>query len=189
MTLPIENILPFAPDLITTGGKDLSQYMRDLTNTLQSQYRDVAEAINGNQRSSDIVISEGSYMPELYGGTVAGSFTYTDRSGYVYRQGLLVDLWGDIKWSAVGGATGILILKLPYKVAIVNPNTAPFIGHVQTDGLTYTTGDNISINAISDTFQAVFYNYGSGIPNGTQSVTATGRIIFNIRYIGQGIEL
>jgi hypothetical protein len=184
MTLPTTTILPLHSERIKEGGEDLDSYLRELVFTLQRQYEDIAQAVNGDIRND---VSQGSkqFLPTLNGST-PGTFTYTKQVGWVLRQGLMVDVWGDVAWSSAGTAAGNLFVELPYKVAI--SETMPFVGIVQPSAVVYTGGTGIVINAIGDTYRGEFWNVGDGFTTANQSVVAAGRLIFHIRYLGQGIE-
>ena len=132
-------------------------------------------------------MSQGSkqFLPTLDGST-PGTFTYTHQTGWVLRQGLMVDVWVDVEWSATGTAAGDLFVELPYKVAV--SEQMPFVGIVQPSAITYTGGTEIVINAINDTYRGEFWNTGDGFTTANQSVVSSGRLIFHIRYLGQGIE-
>ena len=98
----------------------------------------------------------------------------------------MVDAWGDISWTGVGGATGNLFVELPYKVALTD--NMPFVGVVQPSAFAYTAGTDVVINGISNTFRGEFWNTGNGVTTARQAVVASGRVIFHIRYIGQQNE-
>jgi len=186
LTLPTNIILPFQTDHINSQEpRDMENYLRELNFSLERMYEDVAQGINGNIRSN-FGVGRQNWIPTLKGTGTAGSFTYTHQSGWAFRQGLLVDAFFDVEWSAVGGAAGNLYIELPYKVALAN--NMPFVGVVQSSVLAYTGGTGIVINAISDTFRGEFWNTGSAFATANQAVTATGRLIANIRYIGQQNE-
>ena len=101
----------------------------------------------------------------------------------MYRRGIIVDVWFDVLWSGVGTAANNLYLNLPYKVALSDEK--PFIGVVQPSSITCTTGTEIVINAIPDTYRGEFWNTGSGVATGNQQVVASGQLIGYLTYIGQ----
>lgn len=62
----------------------------------------------------DSLISQGavkSWLPEVYGSTVAGTPTYTSRLGYFYKTGKLITLICDIRLSNIGGLQGNVLIK------------------------------------------------------------------------------
>lgn len=180
--LPTDVILPIHSDFITSGNKnDLEKYLREFVFSLQEMYSNISQAINGTFRN-DFGNGSNLWVPVLDGETTSGTFTYTHQSGYVYRQGILVDVWFDVQWSSAGTAAGDLYLILPYKVALVNQ--IPFVGLIQSSILTYTAGTSIHINGETDTYKGKFYNSGSGFTTATQQVVASGRLIGHLRYIG-----
>ena len=186
MTLPTNIILPFnTEDLNGNDPKDIQAYLKELNDSLQRMYEDISFAVNGTIRSN-YAIGRQNWRPVLKGTTADGSFTYVNRAGWALRQGLMVDAWGDISWTGVGGATGNLFVELPYKVAL-SDNT-PFVGVVQPSAFAYTGGSGMVINGISNTFRGEFWNTGTGFTTARQAVVASGRVIFHIRYIGQQNE-
>lgn len=189
MSLPVNIQLPLLTDFYKADDPDsLRSYNRELIYAIQTMYEDIANELNGTIRS-DSQVQRSQWKPVL-NGTVSGTFTYTHQVGWVFRRGLLIDVWGDVKWTSPGTASGSLYVELPYAVAVSDEK--PFVGVVQSSSITYTTGTGIVINAIpsttSDSYQAQFWNVGNGIPTGNQSVVSSGQLIFNIRYLGKDDE-
>lgn len=186
MTLPTNIILPLHAEHITSGDpKDLEKYLRELNFSLQKMYEQLAQGINGDIRA-DYGQGRQKWVPVLKGTSTEGTFTYSHQSGWVLRQGIVTDVWGDVEWTGSGTAAGNLYVELPYKVALTNDK--PFVGVVQSSTLAYTGGTGIVVNGISDTYRGEFWNVGSGFATANQSVVAAGQLIFHIRYIGQGEE-
>lgn len=189
MTLPKTSILPLRTDQIREGGESLEKYMRELIFSLQRQYEDIAQAVNGDFRR-DIDSLQFQWTPTVKDSLAdTTTFTYSanHRTGWVYREGLLVDVWFDIEWSAASGATaGNMYLEAPYLVA--DSQNKPFVGVVQTSNLTYTAGVYCTLNAIPGTRRIEVWNVGNGIATGQQSSATSGGLIGHIRYVGQTIE-
>lgn len=186
MTVPTNIIFPTHPDgLLTADPKDIERYFRELNFTLQQMYEQLAQGINGDIKA-DFAIQRQQWVPILKGTSTPGSFTYTNQYGWVLRQGLLVDVWFDVSWSASGGAAGNLYVELPYEVALSNGK--PFVGVVQSSTLAYTGGTGIVVNAISSTYRGEFWNVGSGFTTANQAVVASGQLIGHLRYIGKQDE-
>jgi hypothetical protein len=183
LTLPSNIIFPLRGDFSDFG--DIDRYLRDLIFQLQRMYEDLAEGVNGDIKSS-VAVQNSQWTPTLIGTTTPGSFTYTHQVGWVLRRGLMTDVYGDIAWSASGGAAGNLYVELPYQVA--NSEEMPFPGVVQPSSVTYTAGTNLVINAIPNTFRGEFWCVGTGIATTNQAVVATGRLIFHLRYLGVSDE-
>lgn len=181
MTLPTNIILP-SP---TTNPEDQIKYIQELVASLQRMYEDMTDKINGNFRS-DYGQEGDIWTPILKGTTADGSFTYSNQTGWALRQGIMVDAWFDISWSATGGATGNLYIELPYQVAI--SNGMPFVGVVQPSDFAFTGGTGIVINGIQNTFRGELWNVGSGFTTARQAVVSSGRLIGHIRYIGVEFE-
>lgn len=179
MTLPTDIILPEPEDF----SSDPSEYIANLIDKLQDMYEDVASNVNGTFRNeSDVDGSE--WIPTLTGSATAGSFTYTSQIGWVFRQGIMVDVWGQISWSATT-ATGNLVVNLPYQST---KSSAPFIGTCSTSGITYGSGTYPNLSAISGSYTANIVTSGSAATSSTLPVVASGSINFYIRYIGVSDE-
>jgi hypothetical protein len=180
MTLKTDLILPEPTDFTDAP----AEYVERLVNELEDMYEEVANNVNGTFRN-DAFVDGSEWIPTLIGSSTAGTFTYTSQYGWVYRQGLLIDVWGQISWSA-STATGNLIVELPYLVTRTSGNA--FIGTCITSGITYGSGTCVAISAISNTFTANITLYGSGISSSNLSVTSSGTISFHLRYIGVSDE-
>ena len=183
MTLPSNLILP-PPSDASKNPEDLQKYLKELTYTIQSMYDDVSQTINGDFKL-DSAGGVFKWTPTL-STSASETFTYTNQYGISLRQGLLVDLWFDIEWSATSGTTGNLYLDLPYKSLLTNG--MPFLGVVQADGITFTGGTGIVINATPNSYLGEFYNVGSGFATANQLVVSSGRVIGHLRYVGQNYE-
>jgi len=182
MTLPSTIYIPVKSDDILSGEPEkLDNFFHEYTHIIQEMYEDIAAAVNGNIKN-DQSESGNNWVPTL-DGSVSGSFTYVNQTGWVKRQGLMVQVWGDIEWSAPVTATGNLFINLPYKVA--NSAKMPFMGVVQPSNLAFTAGTNCVMNGIPNTLKAEIWNTGTGIPTANQLVVNDGRLIFYLTYIGQ----
>jgi hypothetical protein len=186
LTLPTNILLPPPGEFANTSNpEDLRAYLKELNFTLQRMYERLAEGVNGDIRS-DFGQGRSLWTPILKGTTTEGAFTYTHQAGWALRQGLMVDVWFDVQWSSAGGAAGNLYIELPYKVALSNQK--PFVGAVQSSGVTYTGGTGIVVNGIQNTFRGEFWNTGSGFTTANQAVAGSGQLIGHLRYIGQQDE-
>lgn len=178
MTLPVETQLPLSTHLIRTGNPtQLMEYMRELVRKLQENYRNMAQNINGEIRD---------FPPVMMDTDTATTYTYTHQIGWYFRQGLMVDYWFDVLWTAIdtGTPTGDLYVQLPYEAFDVEEK--PFVGVLQTSTLAYGAGlTTLTINAIPATFRGEIW--GSGSAAATANVTANtsaGQLIGHIRYVG-----
>ena len=186
MTLPSNIIFPLHDRYLQNKNpEDLQAYMLELTYTLQRMYEDISQAVNGDLKS-DFQTQRKQWIPVLDGTGTSGTFTYTNQYGVVLRQGLMVDVWFDVTWSSTGSAAGNLFLELPYEVSLANGK--PFVGVVQSSGITYTGGTGIVINAIQGAYRGEFWNVGSGFTTANQSVVGSGQLIGPLRYIGKSDE-
>lgn len=185
MTVPSTINFPVQDELRNNPNPaHLQKYMLELIFQLQDMYQQLAQGINGDI-IADFTESPFTWTPTIFdSGDTTTTFTYTHQHGWALRQGLLVDCWFDVSWSAASaGLTGNLYLQLPYKVAVTNQK--PFVGVVQPSGITYTGGTECVINAISDTFKGEIWNVGSGFTTANQAAVTSGQLIGHIRYIGQ----
>jgi hypothetical protein len=180
MTIPSTITFPLRADF--SDFNDVDRYMRDMVFELQNMYEELAAGVNGSIKS-DAQIQRENWTPEMEGTGVSGTFTYTHQVGWVFRQGIIVDCWFDVAWTASGAAAGNLYLKLPYKVA--NSNQMPFSEALQTSTIAYGAGQSVlSVNAIPNTFRGEIWSSGSGTVTANIAVAAAGRLLGHIRYIG-----
>lgn len=181
MTLPIQIHLPLDEEKIISGESEkLADYMRELIHSLEDMYEDLTESINGNTES---------YIPTLKDTASAATYTYTHQQGWYLRQGLMVDYWFDVEWSAVaGGPSGNLYIELPYTV--FDAQEKPFVGVIQSSTLTYSAGlTYLVINAIPGTLRGEIWGSGSATATSNLAAnTAAGQLIGHIRYVGQENE-
>lgn len=187
MTIPSTTILPLHSERIQEGGKALDQYLRELIFSLQRQYEEMAQAINGDIKRS---VDEGSqkWEPLLKdSGDTTLTFIYDHQIGIVLRKGLIVDVFFDIKWTGCSGIpSGNMYIELPYKVS--KSEGKPFIGVLQPSIFAYTGGTDCVINAIPDTYHGEIWNTGNGFVTANQLSTTVGHLIGNLRYVGQQTE-
>lgn len=183
MTIPTTIDFPLRPESLTSDIESIQIYLSELTVALQEMYEILADNANGNILSNAYQQNQ-QWIPTLDGSSTSGTFTYvTDHQiGWVKRQGIMIDVWFDIAWTAVGTATGNLILNLPYEVA--ETDEKPFVGICQPSSITFTGGTGIVINAIPNSFTADFWNIGDGFATANQSVVSSGQLIGHLRYIG-----
>lgn len=185
MTLPSNIIFPLRSDF--TDLNDIDSYLRDLTFELQRMYENLAQGVNGDIKSSAYT-QRNQWIPTLKGTTTAGTFTYTHQIGWALRQGIIVDTWFDIEWTASGAAAGNLFIELPYEVA--NSDEKPFSNALQTSTIAYGAGKTVlSINAIPNTFRGEIWSSGSAVATANVGVAAAGQLIGYVRYIGKGNEV
>ena len=180
MTIPTNIIFPLRGDF--SNFEDIDRYLSDVVFELQRMYENLAQGINGDIRASAYT-QRNQWTPILKGTGVAGTFTYNHQIGWVLRQGLLIDVWFDVSWSASGAAAGNLFIELPYEVA--NSDQKPFSEVLQTSTIGYGGGNTLlSINAIPNTFRGEIWSSGSGAVTANVAVAAAGQLIGHIRYIG-----
>jgi len=185
MTIPESLIFPNPPDRVLEEPARFQQYIREMIFTLQRMYEDVAQGINGDIRTNDD-IGNRQYLPAVFGVSSAGAGTYAadKQIGWVLRQGLMVDVWFDVTWTAHTG-TGNLYLELPYLVA--NSLEKPFVGVLQVSNLTYT-GDYCVMNAIPNTRRGEIWVCSAGAATANVAMDTSAQIMGHIRYVGQAIE-
>lgn len=149
-----------------------------LSEQLETVYRDLVIGINGD-------ISQ--WEPDVYGTTTSGATTYVHRSGWVWRRGLLVQLWLDIQWSGASGS-GDLAISLPYKV--VDSDNQPFVGFFENrSGIDFSAGYTyLTWRAETNTFQSTVRENGDNVSSQAVSLPSSGRLIGYLTYIGQEYE-
>lgn len=182
MTLPITTVLPLHSEKIKQGGQPLDSYLRELIFSLQRQYEDIAQAINGDIRT-EVSQGSGRYLPTIVGTTGDGTATYARQIGYVVRQGLMVDVWFDLDWTLHTG-TGDLTVTLPYLVALGDGN--PFIGAVNTQTIAFS-GYVVGMGQ-SNSRQMLLIDSASGVASVNISMLAAASLRGHLRYVGQEIE-
>ena len=183
MTLPLDTLLPLHSEKIKEGGESLNTYLRDLTTTLQRQYDDIAHTINGDTRRS---VDTGSrqYTPTVSGLTTAGVGTYVHQTGWVFRQGLMIDFFFDLRWTAHTG-TGSLIVDMPYQCAEIDH--FPFVGPIMAQNVVFT--GYLSGVALPGTRSLEIVDTRSGLAFNNITVPNTDTTLRGtIRYVGVGIE-
>jgi len=182
LTLPTTIILPLRSEAILSDDRAKhEQYQREFVFRLQQMYRDIVQNVNGDIREFTGTVS---------GTTSAGVGTYDHQTGWYLRQGIMVDVWFDVQWTAHTG-TGDLFLDLPYKVfntRAPGDTNMPFVGVLQPSSVTFATGTAAVINAIPNTFRGEIWEYGSAVATANIALAATGQIIGHIRYIGLEFE-
>jgi hypothetical protein len=161
---------------------DPTKYLKDLVFELETMYETTTQNVNGTFRNN-LDVDGSQYIPTLKGGTVEGTFTYSRQSAYVLRQGLMTDVWYDIIWSTIGGATGQLRMNLPYKST---PHLGLFFsGVAYMDNANFGAGKTYVVGAtVNGTFDLSYQSYGSLTTTGAISVYANGRVGGHVRYIG-----
>jgi hypothetical protein len=183
MTLPTDIILPLPRDYKNMDNPD--KYIQDLVFELQNMYEQIANNVNGFIRNNADVDSS-QWIPTISGTTGAGATTYTNQIGWVLRQGIMVDVWFDITWSATT-ASGNLFIDLPY--IVTKSNQKPFVGVLQPSAIAYGAGHtDLVCNAIPSTYRLEIWATGSGVPTANLGVAASGQLIGHCRYIGVSDE-
>ena len=173
MSLPTDIIYPDPIDMNSEDPAVREKYMKDLIFKMTRTYQDTTEAVNGNVRT---------FSPIVYGRTNEGVGTYTYQTGVYLRQGLVVDYWFDVAWTAHTGS-GVLDFKLPYKVYSIGNN--PFVGVVETKGITYAGYSQTTMVCISNSMVATPFASGSGLVDNNILLPASGTIRGHLRYLGQ----
>lgn len=152
-------------------------------NDLIKKLDQLDKKIDGAFKSSFSTQKE-QWTPLIKSTNVSGPITYNHQIGWVYRQGLLVDVWGDISWTNSGLSSGNLYVELPYKVA--TSTQWPFVGSAQLVGVTFGVGHTAVVSlAVPGTYVCEFSSYGNvGGSFTAVQIPNSGAIRFHIRYIG-----
>jgi len=183
MTLPTDIILPQPKDY--KGAEGSADMLNDLIFDLQNMYEQLANQINGTIRNYADV-DQSQWVPTINGSTGAGATTYTQQIGWVFRQGIVTDVWFDIAWSATT-ASGNLFIDLPY--IVTKSNQKPFVGVLQPSSIAYGAGKtDLVCNAIPSTFRLEIWTTGSAVATSNLAVVGSGQLIGHCRYIGVSDE-
>ena len=179
MTLPTDYIFPLPRDYQNSSNPDA--YANDLVFDLQNMYNLIANNVNGAIRNyADVDSSE--WIPTINGTGGTGVTTYTHQIGWVFRQGIMTDVWFDIEWTA-STAAGNLFIDLPY--IVTKSNEKPFVGVLQTSTIVYGAGKTVlTCNAIPDTYRLEIWSSGSGVVMSNVAVVGAATLIGHCRYIG-----
>lgn len=139
---------------------------------LEEMYRVIATAINGSQNE---------WTPTVDGSTT-GAGTYTTQTGYYYRQGLLVDCWWHVIWSAHTGANDLRI-ALPFTIK----NSADvWVGEVIGNSLAYPGGETQALlKGINNTKYAEVIATADGAASAKVQIANTGDLICHLRFISK----
>jgi len=132
MSLPDRHNFPYYGD--TYDDKDPNIYLNDLVISLENEYSNIANSVNGII-SSDLDTGINRYVPFVLGSTIEGVGVYDHQTSYVLKRGTFVDVWFDIRWLSHTG-TGNLMVSLPYEGLIYD--NYPFIGSVSSQNLVFT---------------------------------------------------
>lgn len=179
MTVPNTYTLSDVPD----NPEQYGEFLKDLKEDIEKQYSKLADGINGSFQWDEGPATE-KFQPRVLGTTAEGQATYSNRFGWSYRQGVLVDIWCDVSWTAHTG-TGKLFIEMPYEA--LNLSGTPFVGSVQADDITIT-GDNLVANVIPGSFRCEIWENVSGASSEQIDIASAGRLIVNVRYIAREAE-
>ena len=131
----------------------------------------------------DIHVDGSQWKPTLKGSSSSGSFVFTSQFGYSLRQGILTTISFDLVWTSSGGASGDLILDLPYRCTL--GSGLPFVGGCFTSILTYP-GAQTAVTIVADpgSFNGFFQAYGGGTNAINVTAQNVGRVAGTLFYIG-----
>lgn len=175
--LPQEIIFPLRPEQIKSGDPaELELYLRDLIYDLTEMYNNIAQNVNGSLKQ---------WTPSVSGFIVPGTGTYSFQTGWYLRQGILVDVWYDVEWSAHTG-NGAIIMNMPFKAA--NTENSPWVG-ANFSNMNLTAGyTNLVMAVKSNTFDGVLLQNGSGVSVANLNLPGSGRLFGHVRYVGKEFE-
>jgi hypothetical protein len=143
---------------------------------IENMYRQISRQING------IVLN---FTPLAVGNTTDGVGTYIIQNGMYILQGIMVDVYFDIQWSAHTG-TGDLYIELPH-ISQFSDLSYPGVVLNTSGGLNYTAGYTESkIRVSSNTRHCFVLEDGSGVATQSLAVMGAARIIGHVRYPIQG---
>jgi len=183
MTLPTDILFPLPNNY--NNSEDVDPYLNDLVFSLQNMYGQLAQHTNGVFRNyADVDSSQ--WIPTVAGTSSVGAFTYDQQFGWVLRQGIMVDVFFNISWSASTG-TGNLYVELPYLVT--KSSGTPFNGVLQTSAINYGIGNTVAVvSGIPGTYRGELLGTGSTSDTSNITVPSAGKIMGHLRYIGTSDE-
>lgn len=183
MTIPSSILLPDRRDFDST-----EDYLSKFDETLKQLLDIIAKGTIGEYQT-DFLTEQEQFIPFVYGASTAGTATYLTQYAWTLRRSLMTDIWFDLSWSAHTGS-GDLFLRLPFLVQ--NSNGLPFVGTIQSSGITYAGFDGLVCNAEPNTLNLYIYKTGTGAtttPVQVDTEAVSGRLIGHVRYIGQEDEI
>lgn len=133
----------------------------EMSGYLQEMYLRLSENINGKIRS--YAENDSSIWKPHVGSS--SPITYTQQVGWIFRQGLLTDIWVDIIFS--GKASSLI---LPYKVIKTEGN--PFVGFL-------VSPSGLFLSAQSNSYEGLIVNSSL-----TATPVSSGRLCGYLRYLG-----
>lgn len=147
MSLPRDMVLP---------DNEMSGY-------LHTMYLRLSENINGKIRS--YADNDSSIWKPVFS---SSGIIYSQQVGWIFRQGLLTDIWFDIIFTNASSASFNLIL--PYKVVRTEGN--PFVGCL-------ISPQGLFISAQSNSYEGLIINSSFSSPP-----LVSGRLCGYLRYLG-----
>lgn len=125
------------------------------------------------------------FTPVAKGASAAGVGTYSIQRGIYILQGLMVDVYFDIQWSAHTG-TGNLYIELPHVSQFTDISYPGTVLNI-TGGLNYTAGYTESkLRVGSNSRKCFVLEDGDAVATQSLAVMAAARIIGHARYPIQG---
>jgi hypothetical protein len=110
---------------------------------------------------------EGTFTPTAYGGTTAGTTTYTNQFGYYTKVGRMVNVNMLVSWSAMTGTGSLTIGGLPLTIA--NLSQGYPIGTVSSNNLNWSAGTQITAQGQINNTTLILVLDGDDLASATQS--------------------
>lgn len=136
----------------------------EMSGYLQTMYLRLSENINGKIRS--YADNDSSVWTPTF--TPASNITYSQQVGWIFRQGLLTDIWFDIIFT--NNTESSFSLMLPYKVIKTQGN--PFVGFL-------VSPSGLFISAQSNSYEGLIINNSF-----VSTPISSGRVCGYLRYLG-----
>lgn len=150
----------------------------ELLERMASEIADLRRQINDLRAQERAASGRGTYLPTYFGGTTAGTTTYSLQQGFWQRIGSLVFVNGVVVWTAASG-TGEARISLPFTPSTTFGFRAS--GGVRVSNVTFTTTTPVLIlNPIN-----AYFTMESPTSNGTSNtvqVEAAGNVTFSLFY-------
>jgi hypothetical protein len=122
---------------------------------------------------------EGSWLPDVIGGSTAGVATYDSRQSYYIKIGRFVSLYMNLRWTNHTGTGEIQINNLPFAVE----SYAGYGAISYNAGLSYTSGNYPGLWANGNSTLLRFWQFNNGGGTSIPMDTSVSEIHAHFNYI------
>lgn len=122
---------------------------------------------------------EGTWTPEMYGGTSAGTTTHSIQVGAYTRIGRVVTATANVSWTNATG-TGDLRISLPFTAA--NVTNQRYAVAIRTSELTFTATSGLQGLIVPNTNYLLIGGHTTNGVNASLAVETAGSVVFTATY-------